>query len=326
MTRTRTVAVTGASGFVGTALTASLAAHGQQVTALSRSGATSPQAVKVVQFTDFGDAGALRAAFNSMEVVVHLAARVHVMREDEADPLAAFRRVNVEGTRAVYAAARDAGVKRVVFLSSVKAMGEGRAVPYREADSPRPIDPYGTSKLEGEQALAEGRALGGPEYVVLRPPLIYGPGVGGNFRRLLRLATLSGYIPLPLGNIPNQRSLVSLGNLVSAIEAAAADPAAADRTYLVSDGEELSTSELLAGLAAGMGRPARLIPCPIRLVRMLAAAAGREQEADRLLGSLVVDSSRIRQELGWVPPETVAAGLAATATWWKHRTGEAADD
>ncbi len=201
-------------------------------------------------------------------------------------------------------------------------MGEGSPTQYRESDHPEPTDPYGISKLEAEQALAEGRALGGPEFVVLRPPLIYGPGVGGNFRRLLRLATLAGRIPLPLGSIANQRSLVSLGNLVSAIEVAALNPAAADRTYLVSDGMDLSTSELILALAAGMGQPARLLPCPVRMIRSLATAAGKGSEADRLFGSLVVDSSRLRRELGWVPPESVAAGLAATAAWWKNRHNE----
>lgn len=320
------IASTGASGFVGTALTTALAARGHPVTALSRSDASPSPAIKVRAFAGFDDAAALRAALESIEVVVHLAARVHVMREDEADPLAAFRRVNVEGTRAVYAAAREAGVRRVVYLSSVKAMGEGGPKPYRESDAPRPIDPYGISKLEAERVLAEGRALGGPEYVVLRPPLVYGPGVRGNFRRLLRLAALSGYLPLPLGRIANQRSLVSLGNLVSAIETVAVHPAAADKTYLVSDGEDLSTSELITGLAVGMGRPARLLPCPVSLVRMLATVAGRKQEAERLFGSLMVDSSLVRDELGWAPPQSVAAGLAETAAWWKSRIGQATDD
>jgi nucleoside-diphosphate-sugar epimerase len=321
----RKVVVTGASGFVGTALTTSLAAQGHQVVALSRRAAPPSQSVKPVQFTDLGDADALRAAFECMEVVVHLAARVHVMREEVADPLIAFRRVNVEGTRAVYAVARQAGVRRFVFLSSVKAMGEGSAVPYRESDTPQPVDPYGVSKLEAEQVLAEGRAAGGPEFVVLRPPLVYGPGVRGNFRRLLRLAALSGYLPLPLGRIANQRSLVSLGNLVSTIEAAVEHPAAADKTFLVSDGEDISTSGLIVGLAAGMGRPAKLLPCPVSLVRKVAGAAGMSQEAERLFGSLVVDSSRVRDELGWAPPQSVAAGLAETAAWWNRRIGQATD-
>jgi nucleoside-diphosphate-sugar epimerase len=312
------VAVTGASGFVGTALTASLAARGHPGTALSRSGAAPLPAIKTAQFSGFGDARALRAAFESIDVVVHLAARVHVMREHHSDPLAAFRRVNVEGTRAVYAAAREAGVERVVFLSSVKAMGEGSAAPYRESDAANPVDPYGISKLEAERVLAEGRALGGPEYVVLRPPLVYGPGVRGNFLRLLRLAALSGRVPLPLGGIANQRSLISITNLVSAIEVAALNPAAADQTFLVSDGQDLSTSELISALAASLGKPAMLWPCPVSLVRALASSVGRGAEADRLLGSLTVNSREIRQRLGWQPPQSVAEGLKETAEWWRR--------
>ena len=303
-----------------------LVAHGHHASGLTRGSPSDLPTDGTRQVRDFDDAEGLRLALQSIDVVVHLAARVHVMREAQANPLAAFRHANVHGTRSVYEAARRAGVRRFVFLSSVKAMGEGGPLPYVESDSPRPLDPYGQSKLEAEEVLADGRAVGGPEFVVLRPPLVYGPGVRGNFRRLLHLAALSGRIPIPLGNVPNHRSLVSLGNLVSAIEAALEHPAAADKTYLVSDGEDLSTSDMIAGLAAGMGRPARLIPCPIPVVRMLAAAAGRKAEADRLLGSLVVDSSRIRRELGWVPPEHVAVGLKATGAWWKQQGKAATDD
>jgi UDP-glucose 4-epimerase len=241
------------------------------------------------------------------------------MHEQVADPLAAFRRVNVEGTRSVHAAAAEAGVRRLVYLSSIKAMGEGGAVPYRETDQPLPVDPYGISKWEAEQALAQARARGGPEYVVLRPTLVYGPGVGGNVRRLLRLAELSRWIPVPLGRIANRRSLISVNNLVSGITTVARHPGAADRTFLVSDGEDLSTSELLARLAAGLGIRPLLLPCPTRLLRALAALAGRTADLDRLLGSLSVDSSLIRDQLGWRPPESATAAIAATAAWWAGR-------
>ena len=316
----RRIAVTGASGFVGSALTRRLASRGHEVVAVSRGALPAGSSGTARQIAGLDDAEGLRRALESTDVVVHLAARVHVMREHHADPLAAFRRVNVEGTRAVHEAARAAGVRRFVFLSSIKAMGEGSSTPYREADTPRPVDAYGISKLEAEQAIAKARARGGLEYVVLRPTLVYGPGVAGNFRRLLRLAELSRRIPVPLGKIVNRRSFTSVDNLSSAIEAAATHPAAADQTFLVSDGEDLSTSDLLARLAAGLGSPARLLPCPTRLLRVAAAALGRKEEVERLLGSLVVDPSHIQRQLDWKPPQSVTDGLAETAAWWRRES------
>jgi nucleoside-diphosphate-sugar epimerase len=270
------------------------------------------------------DAEGLRAAFAGCDAVVHLAARVHVMRERSADPLAEFRRVNVEGTESVYRAAEAAGVRRLVFLSSVKVNGEGRDTPYTESDVPAPLDPYGHSKLEAEQRLAALRREGGGcDVVVLRSPLVYGPGVGGNFRRLLHLAELSLRWPLPLGGITNRRSLVAAGNLADAIRCVLARPEAGGRTLLVSDGHDLSTSDLIAVLARGMGGRARLAPCPQSLLRALAALAGRRAEADRLLSSLTVDSSALRRQLGWTPPLAVEEALAATARWWRSREASA---
>ena len=312
------VLLTGATGFVGRAVIRQLAEAGAPVRAIVRSTVALPGAAQVYPIGNLTQPVEWLPHLVGVKVVVHMAARVHVIREREADPLAAFRRVNVEGTRAIYAAAREAGVRRFVFLSSVKAMGEGSPAPYRESDTPHPVDPYGISKLEAERVLAEERASGGPEFVVLRPPLVYGPGVRGNFRRLLRLAYLSGRIPLPLGGIPNKRSLVSLDNLVSAIETVASHPEAADQTFLVSDAEDLSTSELIAQLAASLGRSARLFHCPERLVRTAARMVGQASEAERLLGSLQVDSIKIRERLGWNPPQTVAAGLEETAAWWRR--------
>jgi nucleoside-diphosphate-sugar epimerase len=265
---------------------------------------------------DLDDFEGLLRALESSDLVIHSAARAHVIREHSRDPLAEFRRANVEGTKRVYEAAREVGARRFVFLSSVKAMGEGGPVPYREEDAPQPSDPYGVSKLEAELALAEARPRGGVEYVVLRPPLVYGPGVGGNLFRLLRLADLASRLPLPLGGIANKRSLISVNNLVSAIELAMLHSAAADQTFLVSDGEDLSTSDLIRRLTKGLGREAHLLPCPSRLARALGTAVGRGYEINRLLGSLQVDSGRIRRTLGWRPPEEVTDGLARMATWY----------
>ena len=309
------VAVTGASGFVGRATCGALRAAGHEVTALVRQG-TAPAGTREVRVADLGES-ALSAAFEQAEAVVHLAARVHVMQETEADPLAAFHRVNVAGTCAAARAALTVGARRLVYLSSVKVHGEGRATPYRESDAPSPVDAYGRSKLEAERALAElAAADGGLEVVVLRPPLVYGPGVGGNFRRLLRLAQLAQRWPLPLGGLRNRRSLVSVGNLADAIRFALVTPGAGGRTLLVSDGDDLSTSDLLARLARALGAEARLLDWPTSLLGALAVAAGRRAEAERLLHSLTVDSSALRVGLGWRPPQSVDQAFAETARWW----------
>jgi len=285
--------------------------------AVGRSPAAAPQGATFRAITGVGDAAGLRAAFEGAAQVVHLAARVHVMREREPDPLGAFRRTNVEGALVAYRAACDAGVGRFVFVSSVKVHGEGRATPYTESDAPAPLDPYGVSKLEAERALAAARAGGAPcEVTVVRPPLVYGPGVGGNFRQLLRLAHVAQRWPLPLGGIDNRRSLVAVGNLADALQLLTRHPAASGRTFLVSDGLDLSTSELLARLAAALGRPARLWRVPGGLLRAAAALAGRAAQADRLLGTLTVDASRLRHELGWRPTETFETGIRKTLRWY----------
>lgn len=317
---TARIAVTGAAGFVGRALVRRLAERGWEVTALVRAPAEVEGAARVAVIGGLDDAARLRPALAGMDAVAHLAARVHVMRETAGDPLAAFRAVNVEGTRAVRDLAREAGVARLVFLSSVKAHGEGRAAPYRPDEPLAPADPYGVSKAEAEAVLAEAdpARLG---WTILRPPLVYGPGVGGNFRRLLRLAELAGRLPLPLGGIANRRSLVFVGNLADAIAHAAGDARAAGRRYLVADGEDLSTSDLLARLARAFGRPARLLPCPVGLAGAAARLAGRGAEAERLFGTLQVDASALAAELDWRAPFTVDEGLAATARWWHRERG-----
>lgn len=313
------VAVTGATGFVGRA-TCERLATACDVVAISRQ----VGAAGTAQVRGLDDAEGLRAAFTGCDAVVHLAARVHVMRERSADPLAEFRRVNVAGTESVYRAADAASVRRLVFLSSVKVNGEGRETPYAESDAPAPLDAYGRSKLDAEQRLAALRREGGGcDVVVLRSPLVYGPGVGGNFRRLLRLAERSLRWPLPLGGITNRRSLVSSANLADAIRCVIMRPEAGGRTLLVSDGHDLSTSELIAALARGMGGRARLVQCPQALLRTLATLAGRRTDAERLLNSLTVDSSVLRTQLGCAPALAVEDALAATARWWRTREARA---
>ncbi len=241
--------------------------------------------------------------------VVHLAARVHVMHDTEADPLTAFRAVNVEGTLNLARQAAAAGVKRFVFISSVKVNGEstqpGRA--FTEADAPDPQDAYGQSKHEAEQGLRQLATGTGMEVVIIRPPLVYGPGVKANFAALLR-AVQRGW-PLPLGAVHNQRSLVSLDNLVDFIVTCISHSKAANQTFLVSDGQDLSTTELVRGMARAAGVPARFLPVPVWALQAGATLLGKGDAVQRLCGNLQVDISKARQLLGWVPPVSVDEGL-----------------
>jgi UDP-glucose 4-epimerase len=232
------------------------------------------------------------------------------MRDEVSDPLGAFRAVNVDGTLNLARQAAQAGVRRFVFLSSIKVNGEGCEEPYREGDAACPQDPYAISKWEAEQGLRQIELETGMDVVILRPPLVYGPGVKANFQRLL--AAVDKGWPLPLGAVGNRRSLLYLGNLVDAIQLCLVHPAAAGQTYLVSDGEDVSSPELVRRLARAMGCPARLLPVPPAWLRLAGGLLGRRAVVERLLGSLVVDSSRIRRELGWSPPFRLDAGLAET--------------
>jgi nucleoside-diphosphate-sugar epimerase len=254
-----------------------------------------------------------------VNAVVHLAARVHTLRETAADPLAEYRRVNLDGTRRLAAAAARQGVSRLVFVSTSKVNGEASARPFTESDSPRPEDAYARSKWEAEQALARIGQETGLGYVILRPPLVYGPGVGANFGRLMRWVARG--VPLPLGAVDNRRSLLYLGNLVDAIRVCLDHPAAGGRTYLLSDGEDVSTPELVRRIAAALGVAPRLFSVPVPLLRLAASTIGQRQEIERLVGSLQVDSARIRRELGWSAPATMREALAETARWFRTSTG-----
>lgn len=311
------ILVTGATGFVGHELCPVLEAQGHEVIAIQRRpsppGASRPTGAgpSQVVVADVSRASDWRPALQGVEAVVHLAALVDVMRDPSAAPLDAFRQVNVAGTLNLARQAAAAGVRRFVFLSSIKVNGEGGAVPYRETDAAAPQDPYAISKREAEQGLREIAAQSGMEVVILRPPLVYGAGVEANFLRLMQ-ATASGW-PLPFGRVENRRSLLYLGNLVDAIQLCLEHPAAAGKTYLLSDGEDVSTPELIRRLARAMGRPARLLPVPPAWFALAGRLLGKRQEVARLLGSLAVDSSLIRRELGWMPPYSLDAGLAETA-------------
>jgi len=313
--------VTGAHGFVGRALCAALAARGASVTGLVRR----PQPVAgggAAWLYDSLDFAGIDTAWPqtgpACDVVIHLAARVHVMHDAAADPLAEYRAANLDGVMRVARGAQAAGARRFVLVSSIKALGDmDRGAPWREDDAPLALDPYGSSKREAEAALlALGRASG-MEVVVVRPPLVYGPEVRANFLRLLQLAATR--IPLPLGAVTARRSLVSLSNLVAALILCATHQAAPGRVFHVADGEDLTTAELVSTLRRQLGRPSRLIPVPPALLAAVGRLTGRSAEIERLITSLRVDSSRIRHELGWVPPVSVEQGLMETVMWFGSR-------
>jgi nucleoside-diphosphate-sugar epimerase len=275
--------------------------------------------VERVQVADPLDRRAVRAATSGADTVVHLAARVHVMRETAGHPLAEFRRANVEATRVLAEEAAAAGVRHLVLASTVKAVGETTATPWTEATPPHPTDPYGRSKLEAEQVLSELAARRGIAVTVLRFPLVYGPGMKGNMLRLFRLVDRG--VPLPFGAVDNRRSMLYVGNLAAAVRSVLERERPGSRVYFVTDLRDLALPELLRLIAASLGRPARLLPVPVRLLRLLLPSA----EAGRLVGSLAVNPSALVREAGYRPPFTVDEGLRATAEWFRGaRTGMAA--
>jgi len=309
------VLLTGSTGFVGQALLARLAAQpALDLVAVSRRPASGlPAGVVHAQISDIAADTSWRSALRGVRVVIHSAARVHVMNDKVADPLAEFRKVNVEGTLNLARQAVAAGVKRFIFISSIKVNGESTAPgkPYSAETQPAPVDSYGISKLEAELALRALAAETGLEVVIIRPPLVYGPGVKANFLSMLRW--LSKGIPLPLGAVHNRRSLVALDNLVDLIVTCIDHPVAANQTFLVSDGEDLSASELLRRMGTALGKPARLLPIPSGFLETCAAMLGKQALSQRLCGSLQVDISKTRELLGWTPPLSVDDGLRKTA-------------
>jgi nucleoside-diphosphate-sugar epimerase len=259
------------------------------------------------------------AALEGIDTVVHLAARAHIMNDCEADPLSAYRSVNVEGTERLARQAVGAGVRRFIYLSSIKVNGElTKERPFSESNTPAPEDAYGISKMLAEEALRRIAEKNSMEVVIVRPPLVYGPGVKANFLSMMYWLTRG--VPLPLGSINNRRSLVALDNLVDLIITCLTHPAAANQTFLVSDDEDLSTTELLQRMGNALDRPARLIPVPPRLLQWGATLFGKKDVAQRLLGNLQVDISKTKERLGWEPPVSVDEGLKITAEWyWKKR-------
>ena len=308
------ILLTGATGFVGSNLARALISTDISLICSVRKPTNTVGAdCRLVE--GLGPTTDWRRCLDDVETVIHCAARVHVMQERANDPLHLFRHVNVEGTLQLAQQAAAAGVKQFIFLSSVKVNGEKTDIgsAFTEDCEPQPIDPYGISKLEAEQALFELGRRTGMTITVIRPPLIYGPGVGANFLSMLRWVQRE--IPLPLGSIENKRSFVFIDNLVSLITCCIQNPRATNQVFLASDGHDMSTTELLKISAASFKVSSRLLPCPAWLLISMANLLGKSSVADRLCQSLQVDISKASRVLEWTPPYTVEQGLQATANY-----------
>lgn len=306
------ILVTGSTGFVGKALVTRLVTdelYANVIASVRCITPLSPDRVLQVQVGDLLPTTDWTFALQGVEKVVHCAARVHVMQDDVADPLKAYREVNVSATLNLARQAAQAGVRRFVFVSSIKVNGEAtlRGESFSADDVPAPLDPYGISKLEAEQGLRELEAETGMGVVIVRPSLVYGPGVKANFASMMRWVARG--VPLPLGAIHNCRSMVALDNLVDLLVTCLTQPAAAGQTFLASDGEDVSTTELLRRTAQAMGKTAFLLPVPAYLLESGAVLLGKRAAAQRLCGSLQVDIEKTRRLLGWNPPLTLDQGL-----------------
>ena len=311
------ILVTGASGFVGRALCPELSDRKYNVIGAFRS---------TDKFTGFKDSMECIAvgeigpdtdwthALSGVDVVIHLAARAHVLRENTAYSLSEFSKVNVAGTEKLAGDIVSNGVKRLIYISSIGVNGNNTSgSPFTEEMLPHPYDPYTKFKWEAEQLLHNIAQETGLNIVILRPPLIYGPNAPGNFGRLLTL--VKSNIPLPFGSINNRRSFIYVRNLVDAIIKCIEHPNVANQTFLVSDGQDISTPGLIKMIAVAMGKKVNLIPFPPFFLKMFGSLAGKGSDVGRLTGSLQVDSSKIRRTLGWTPPFTIEKGISETVKW-----------
>lgn len=322
--KTKRILITGATGFVGHHLCKLLSSLDYDVVGTTRRDPSSVPnpGFELKMLPDLSDGSGWKHAFQDVDYVVHLAARVHVMKETEMDPLEAFRRVNVEGTRRLLRNLSAQGVEKLVYLSSIKVHGEattGRA--WTASDVVTPVDPYARSKFEAEQLIRESGVRNGFETVIIRPPLVYGPGVGGNILRLLKVVDKG--IPLPLGRVDNLRSMVSVQNLCDLIRECLSNPAAAGRLLLVSDASDISTPDLVRMIASAMSKPARLMPISPSILSFLGKLTGRSAEVERLTASLQVDVGETLRLLDWRPPVSVDEGIRDTVRWYQEQTRRA---
>lgn len=303
------ILVTGGSGFVGSALCAALMQRQIPFISCVRR-KTSLGQFEIGSMTASTD---WTSPLQRCEAVIHLAARVHVMNDTVPDPMKAYRELNVDATLNLAAQAAASGVKRFVFVSSIKVNGEATFdQPFTASDDPRPVDPYGKSKLEAEQALHELSRRTGLEVVIVRPPLVYGPGVGANFLKLIKLVKLG--LPLPFGRVKNRRSMVAIDNLVDLLILCTVHPEAANRTFLASDGNDLSTADLVMNIGHAMSKRPVLLPVPVLLISTLSRAAGKSDLASRIFGSLQVDISHTREFLGWRPAVSTEEAIGRTVS------------
>ena len=307
-----TVLVTGALGFVGTQLCNNLALHDVESILVKRT--SSMEGLDGNSFYVKGIDGSTcwQGVFDDVECVIHCAARVHVMNDRASDPLQAFREVNVHGTMNLAKAASDAGVKRFVFVSSIKVNGESSNKPYTAFDIPKPEDPYGISKFEAEEQLKKLASKRDIEVVIIRPPLVYGPSVKANFAAMLKLASTG--LPLPFSAIKdNRRSMVSVFNLVDLIITCIDHPNAANNTFLVSDDDDLSTAQIVSKLQHALGKRTVNLPVPVSMYNLFAKATGKQAIVERLCGNLVLDIEHTKTTLNWQPPMSVKEGFSLTA-------------
>lgn len=313
------VLVTGANGSIGRALCERMLGENFRVHGAVRPGKASllPEGVEVAHIDSVDGDTDWKNTLEGVNTVVHLAARVHVMKDSSSNPFAEYRKVNVNGTERLAREAAFANVKRFIYMSSVKVHGEGRSTPYNEEDIQKPQDAYSVSKWEAEKVLNEISDETGMELVILRSPLVYGPRVKANFRSLMKWVHRG--VPLPLGAVYNKRSFVALDNLVSFIIHCIDHPKAANEVFLISDGEDVSTTELLQKMARAFGKRSFLLPVPVGLMTFVAGLLGKRNVADRLFGSLQVDSSKARDLLRWEPVVSMDEGLKETAEWYTKK-------
>lgn len=313
------VAVSGADGFIGTRLCTVLAGRSHRVIRIVREVHGSGADRRII--ADLSSSHPLDPVLAGADTLVHLAARAHVLRETEVDPEAAFRRSNVEATVRLVEAAARVGVRRLVFVSSIGVNGnQTRGIPFTEADVPAPVEPYAKSKLEAEQALRSAADKLGIEVVIVRPPLVYGAGVKGNFLRLLSLVDRG--IPLPLAAVSNRRNLIGVENLSELLALCAESAAAAGELFLAAEPEPHSTPELMRAIAKPMGKPSRLFSIPPQILHASARLAGFQSQFEKLCGSLEVCSDKARRVLGWSPGLSFDEGIARTTAWFQERRND----
>ena len=311
------VLVTGASGFVGSILCGELLSRGHDVSAAVRRSGSAPSGTKEILVGDIDASTDWSHALKGQDAVVHLAARVHVMTETADDPLAEFRRINTSGTLTLAEAAQRAGVRTFIFLSSIKANGESTTTkPFTVGDRPHPQDPYGISKLEAEQGIERLAENGETNFAIVRTPLVYGPGVGGNFRRLIKI--VDKRLPVPLAGVRNRRTMVSIWNLADLINYLLTSESPRTQLVLAGDNECLSTPELVRAIGRGLDKPARLLWVPVFLLKLAGKAAGKKSEIDRLVGSLEIEVGSTAPDFTWSAPQSAIEGILATSRLWKQ--------